>query len=292
MKTEIKEFLLFKPPIRYMPDSSKTKPTKKSFKDSLMKVHRFYGVEVLFLEPKVNKLQYVLECDYLGYEGSAYKYRMSRQKIFVNDKELTNTMDVLAEKCMNIVYPLILNVGFAGKVIGVANLEEIQERWKNLRQSLAIEYSGKIASDYLKKISVALSSEVVFIEKMEKDVIFKILIPRLHIWGSDGFEKDGVLISIPHPDNSGFVSFKGKQELSPYPDENGCLSLTFNGQYISSDSMESDYETKGTLFLQHFLDDKNSSLIRMFGRCNISNGKESKVEYKIIRLKEHELIKI
>ena len=273
-------------------NTSKPKKTKKSFKDNLMKVHRFYGVEVLFLEPRINKLQYVLECDYLGYEGTVYQYRMMRRKIYVNDKELTNTMDVIAQECMEIVYPLILNIGFAGKIIGVDNLEEIRTRWKVRKEKLKIKYTGETVNSYLKKITSALSSDEVFIEKMKKDVIFKIFIPRFLIWDSDNFNKDGVVFHIPHPNNSGGISFMGKQELSPYPDENGCLSLVFNGKYSGSDTIRSDVDLNGSLFLQHFIDNKDSSLIRMFGRCNINDKINYKVEYKIIRLKEREIIKV
>ena len=274
-----------------MAKSGKHSSNTLSFKEKLMRVHRFYGVEILYLEPRINKIQYILECDYLGYEGSTYLYRLTRQKMYVNNKPLTGMMDVLAEKCMSCVYPLILKVSFSGKIRGVQNLEEIKQKWVILRERLEMEYDGKIVDDYLNRIEKAISTEKIFLQKMKNDIIFKLLVPRLHAWGAPNFEVEGVKMKIPHPNASGRLIFKGKQELFPYPDENNQIKASYSGQYHESDLVNMPDDAKGQLSLNYHLDNEDASMIRMNGQFKFTGEKNYRVEYKIIRLKERELTK-
>ena len=262
-----------------------------SFKEKLMKVHRFYGVEILFLKPNVNRVQYIIECDYMGYHGSSYSYRLKRQQIFINSRPLTGMMDVLAEKCMTIVYPLILTVGFSGKILGVENLREVRERWIGLRKRLESEYSGKIIDEYLDRVEKALSNDKIFLQQMKRDILFKILVPRLYSWGSPSFAMDNAKIKIPHPNASCELIFVGKQEMNPYPDENGRIKVSFHGQYSESDLIDTPDDAKGTLALNYHLDNEDASMIRMNGQFEFKGKKDYKAEYKIVRLKERELRK-
>ncbi|WP_158978294.1 hypothetical protein [Cellulophaga sp. L1A9] len=264
---------------------------KLSFRDKLMKIHRFYGVEIVYLEPLINKVQYVIECDYVGYEKSFYYYRVCKKKMYVNSKPLTNVIDVLAEKCMSAVYPLILKVNFAGKIIGVENLNKIKEKWLLLKQKLEIEYTGEVSHKYLERIEYGISNEKIFLKKMNNDIIFKVLIPNIPTLRSQNFIKDNIKIQIPHPNASSKLTFIGKQEIYPYPDDNGFIKISYNGEFMESDLINEPKNTKGNLILKYHLDQEDSSMIRMSGQCTIIGRENHKVEYKITRLKERELVK-
>lgn len=264
---------------------------KLSFKDKLMQVHRFYGVEIQYLEPKQSTVQYVMETEYLGYEGSIYSYRLFRERFYVNGKQLTGIMEVLAEKCASIIYPLVLKVTFSGVIVGLDHFEKISSRWKALLPKLEQAYTGKVAQHYLKSVSQSLADETIFIKKLNRDVIYALIIPRLYAMAETSLIKENCEFVLSHYAYKEGITFTGKQEIGKYPNKNNHIDVGYEGTLDESETVFKDKITKGRLQLKYYLDNENISMIGLRGFCEFNNPTYNKIEYKITRLKERELTK-
>ena len=185
-----------------------------SYRDKLINIHRFYGVEIEYLKPKFNRVHYILETEFLNYERNFYRVKLTRQKLYVNNKQLTKTIEILAYKCAQIFYPLILEVSFSGVVSKIANLEEIQERWSKKLPTLKREYAGKVALNYMSSITKNIQEHHTFLSHLKRDPLYTLLFPRLFVLGEAALEKEGCIITLPHHQYSSGITFIGIQKIS------------------------------------------------------------------------------
>ncbi|WP_298503539.1 hypothetical protein [uncultured Maribacter sp.] len=265
--------------------------TSLSYKDKLMSVHRFYGVEIEYLEPKFNRVHYILESEFLNYSGSFFKVQLNRQKLYVNNKVPTKVLEVLADKCANVLYPLVLKVSFSGQIQEIDNYLEIQERWKALVPKIKKEYSGEIAENYMNSISTNMADQKIFLSKLRRDVVYDLLFPRLFVLGELNFEKDNCEFNLPHYAYPSGIIFSGKQEISKYPNSNNHIMVTYEGKTPEANDVIKKEIKNGQLNLKYALDNENASMLYFKGICEFYNPEYQKIEYKISRLKEMEITK-
>ncbi|MRX64884.1 hypothetical protein [Maribacter luteus] len=243
------------------------------------------------MEPKVNMVQYVLECKPLHYEGDAYHYQLKRSQFYVNGKKLTKQLDVLAEKCAEILYPLILEVTFSGLILRIVNFEEIQHRWEVLLPKLKNAYKGEVAETYMNNISANILEANTLMEKLKRDVLYSLLVPRLFALGEPSLTKSECNFVLPHYLYKKGILFKGTQEIGKYVDKNGHITVSYKGTANESDSLYKDKVLNGELTMQYLLDNETTSMIHFRGLCEFDNPSHNKIEYRITRLKELELTK-
>ena len=271
-------------------DNPKFNP-KLSYKDKLMAVHRFYGVEIEYLEPKFNRIHYKLETEFLDYSGSFFRVRLKRQKVYVNYKEVTKVLEVLADKCAQVLYPLILKVSFSGKIQEIDNYLEIKERWNALIPVLKMEYSGEVAENYVDRITINMADQEILLSKLRRDVVHDLLFPRLFALGEPNFEKDNCEFNLPHYAYAKGITFIGKQEIGKYPNSNNQVIVDYEGGIHETNDLLKNQIKNGRLNLKYALDNENSSMLYFKGICEFHNPEYNKIEYKISRLKEMEVIK-
>ncbi|MFI8606056.1 hypothetical protein ACIGCP_16435 [Cellulophaga baltica] len=268
---------------------SKLDSSKLSYKDKLIQIHRFYGVEIEYLEPKFNRVHYKLESEFLDYSGSFFRVKLTRQKLYVNNKELTKVLEVLADKCAKVLYPLILKVSFAGEIKEIDNFKEIQERWELLIPKIKEEYSGEIADNYITSISNNMREHKTLLSKLKRDVVYDLLFPRLFALGEPNFEKENCEYNLAHFAYPTGISFLGKQEISKYPNSNQQIMVNYLGKINETSNLFKNQIKNGQLNLKYALDNEDSSMLFFKGVCEFHNPQYNKIEYKISRLKEMEV---
>nr|WP_199077623.1 hypothetical protein [Pedobacter sp. ASV19] len=85
-------------------------------------------------------------------------FRLERDVVYVNDIEPDLLADQLAYECGKVFYPLLVEVDFSGKYLGVYNHPEIISRWKVQRPVIQEYFKGETTERYLILMDKAIAS--------------------------------------------------------------------------------------------------------------------------------------
>ena len=133
---------------------------------------RKYGFVVSFLDgTEKNRLKYEVVVTYLRtIPEEARVFKIDRlSTVYINDTEPDLLVDQLAYETGKVFYPLVAEVDFDGKFIGIGNIEEIQERWIKLREEISNYFVGEEVERYLELMDEAVADEELLHESMEND---------------------------------------------------------------------------------------------------------------------------
>ncbi|QNK63440.1 hypothetical protein H7F33_02710 [Pedobacter sp. PAMC26386] len=133
---------------------------------------RKYGFAVSFLDgTEKNRLKYEVEVSYLRtIPEEARIFKIDRlSTVYIDDTEPDLLVDQLAYETGKVFYPLIAEIDFDGKFIGIGNIEEIQERWIKLREEISEYFVGEEVERYLELMDEAIADEELLHESIEND---------------------------------------------------------------------------------------------------------------------------
>ena len=126
------------------------------------------------------KIHYEVEVICGGYISNGdFRFQISKRQVFINNKAPELLLDIMADRCGKIIYPLKILVGKQGNFKDIVNGAEIRERWEHLRPELAQYYTGNIADGMLRGMDAALVSDLKLSNIIEQDWLFKMLFPPL-----------------------------------------------------------------------------------------------------------------
>lgn len=79
-------------------------------------------------------------------------------KVYLNDTDPDLLMDQLAAEAGTALYPVVLEVDFDGKFLGINNHQEIKDRWQERKQQILEYFVGDIAAQYCKLMDNTIDS--------------------------------------------------------------------------------------------------------------------------------------
>jgi hypothetical protein len=119
----------------------------------------------------INTMKYEMSVQCLAEEvDNHFLFQLNKiSKTFINDEEVNEIADELAERTARTIFPLILMVNKKGEWKEVYNAEEIKSRWQKNKIQILQEYQGKFVTQYLKLATKKLESKEQIKNALEKD---------------------------------------------------------------------------------------------------------------------------
>lgn len=176
----------------YLPAKNYDERQRKLLKNTNLNLpinssEKTYGVLLKF-HPKELQIHYKVRI-----KRSSHFIELQKEKTYVNDKEIDQTVEQMFEKVAQVLYPLQISLDKNGKINQILNHEDIAVRWKNeFRPKLKEYYQSKSTDDLLQKLDVAFCNIQEKRALFERNVFYKLFF--LPIYQSyPSFLKDDVL---------------------------------------------------------------------------------------------------
>lgn len=247
--------------------------TNRSFyypiKQRIDGIEKSYGVEIIYtLEEK--KIQYIVSIAYISSIDEDYHCKIDRKQVFINGVQPSRLIDVLAERCMNCIYPIDFQVNPFIGIKGMLNFDELKKRWNVALIDLKKEYQGDFADQYFDKISQNLSDQGIFFQAIKNEMSYSLLFFRKEVLYEKNHMKKDAVYTIPLRPYLPMSKFIGNQNV-----------------YFKDQQMIFEYNGKnkvlGTLELKHILNHKDLTLQKMKGKYK---SQEKEISFAITELKE------
>lgn len=128
-----------------------------------------YGVLLKF-HPKELQIHYQVRI-----KRNAQFIELRKEKTFVNNREIEQTVEQMFEKAEQVLYPLQVSLFKNGEVNKILNPEDIAVRWKNeCRPKLKEYYQSKTTDDLLQKLDEAFCNIQEKSALLERNVFYKL----------------------------------------------------------------------------------------------------------------------
>ncbi|WP_158447865.1 hypothetical protein, partial [Aquimarina longa] len=220
------------------------------------------------------QIQYVLDVAYVSSIGSDYNCRLNRQQFFSNGKQSKRLVDVLAEKCMNAIYPIHFLVTPFGEMKSIVNFVEVKQRWETSLKKLNVAYKGEFATQYFDQINQNLQNEGTFLESLKNDSLFSIFFFKIVALYEKNQIKNNVTYSFPVVPYQALSNFIGTQKITS--DDKG-MYINFKGEE----------EKKGILEITHCIDKEDFTIQKARASYRQKDNEEA-IIYKITKLTERQ----
>ncbi|WP_459210494.1 hypothetical protein [Aquimarina rhabdastrellae] len=227
-------------------------------------LHRTYGIKINYNNQK--RIQYLLEVKCEGYKKDIFTYTLVRKRFFKDGKELDSTLEQLAEKSANCLYPLQVSVNQQGQIIAIANQKEIQERWETLKLELSKLYTGEPFQKYCSRMDKAVNNSKEILRSMNNDVLYDILFSKLYLNYSKTHTQP-VVKEFKWFSRFQKVRFIGNQVLNPVIKENMRVCIDYKGTMQGIGNL-----SQGETNIQYQLDSKDHTLLRVDGIFNYTKN--------------------
>lgn len=244
-----------------------------------------YGVKIIYKtisldrkDKEQKRIQFVVKTSYNEDQEGNLFCTLHRTGFSINGKRVTRLVDELAERCMQELYPFVFKVNRTGIMLGIENLEEINERWNKVLPGLKQLYTGDEANAYFDRVSMSISSIENFREAIKKDVFYYLFFLQQPIQ-----DEEEVMMQLPLVPGERSTPFLGKQIIKKIKRRNR-IQLDYNGIYAADKVRHKTKIRKGQLELTYIWDEETFSLRKMEGKCYVATGKERDILYKITRL--------
>jgi len=279
----------------------KLKDFTSTFKFLPENLKRKYGVVLVFQDEK-NKIQIHYEIDIIclgRLNEKDFKFEVFKNQVFINERVPDSIIDVLAERCGNVLYPLQVKVNNIGKVTSILNHNDIKSRWEKEKESIKQSYKGssydQIINSMEKVISNPKKVENLF---FQRDWFIKLFF--VPIYNFNKLSKLDQNIELPFIPYKLPIKYSIKQFANIHPSKNGVIQIKRKGIYndlrnekdlkkgnllsISKDKKA----TEGMIDLEYLIY-KNSPIVdAITGECTLDFASENfkKLKIEIYNLKE------
>ncbi len=131
-----------------------------------------YGVMyTMYTNDVVNTIKYEMSVECLAEEvDNHFLFQLDKtSKTFINDEEVNEIADELADKTARTIFPLVLLVNKKGEWKEVYNADEIKNRWQKNKVKILEEYQGEFVEQYLAIAGVKLETKEQLEKTLQKD---------------------------------------------------------------------------------------------------------------------------
>lgn len=101
------------------------------------------------------------------------KITIQREKVWLNNEEISLTVENMYEEAGNIMYPLEIAINEDGSFASIINPEKIKARWEEKRPGLEEYYKSSISTDIFEHFNAFFDNIFQFQEALTNDVFFK-----------------------------------------------------------------------------------------------------------------------
>ncbi|WP_299186704.1 hypothetical protein [uncultured Aquimarina sp.] len=141
-----------------------------------LSLRRTYGVSLFYGKDKLTKIQYKIDLIYKKEtEDENFIIEIQKQELYINEKRVSSSVDLLMEKCGEVLYPLEISVNKNLKFLEIANHSTIVKRWEYLKKEIKKSFEGNFADSIIDETSKILSDSDAIKRKLVENDWFYIL---------------------------------------------------------------------------------------------------------------------
>lgn len=207
-------------------------------------LNRNYGVFIVLEKGDDSQtIKYEINLRYIRQQESERVFELNRiSKIYINDEEADAIADVLAVKVAQVLYPLQILIDENGSFSGIANYEQIKQRWEAVKESIYEEYEGEWVEKYIELNEEVLNEKESIEFSLLDDYFIRAYFNGIYTEYPDKKSKNSE-IKFPVLNDVSDINYTVKSEIEEYYDESNFIVLNQNGT-INEDRAKEDLESK------------------------------------------------
>lgn len=238
-----------------------------------------------------------------------FRFLVDKKQVYINNMAPSSLLDVMADRCGKVLYPLMVLVNAEGRFKGIENGDVVRRRWQDARPELAQYYTGKIAEDILAGMDAAVASDRYLADVLSRDWLFALLFaPIYHPYERNEALVDIQLPMIPYRQPLLYtLQLKAQPELT----RGGLIQLEANGVCTDKRSLEDavkgspiplllpagsplPLQPQGLVTLSYKVYPHNGTLFSVTGTCSLQlpDGVEKIVDIELYQLGERDPIPV
>ncbi|KIA86037.1 hypothetical protein [Kaistella jeonii] len=229
-----------------------------------------YGVLIKYL-PKELQIHYQVNVKH-----NSEFVEITKEKTYVNDQEIDQTVEQLFEKAEQALYPMQISTDQSGRLDHILNSKTIADNWKkDCEPKLREYYQSDTADKIFQKLDVAFSDLDTKLELLNRNIFFKLFFLNVYQNYSNVLKED--FKSIYFANLKEDITFKTKYNLEKEYTTGDKIALNITG-YEEENIFNKDRE-KGKLDLVYKFHKETHEIFSIIG---FISAFEKNVEYKII----------
>lgn len=224
------------------------KPVKLGSKGKLeffpSSLNKKYGVLIALEKGDDSQtIKYEVNLRYVRQEEKEKVFELNRiSKIYINDEEADAIADVLAVKVAQVLYPLQILIDENGSFSGIANYEQIQQRWHAVKEDIYGEYEGEWVEKYIELNEEVLNEKESIEFSLLSDYFIRTYFNGIYTEYPQNKSK-ATDIQFPVLNDVSDINYKVKSEIEEFYDESNFIVLNQDG-IINEERSKEDLEAK------------------------------------------------
>lgn len=243
-------------------------PTRNEEKD--------YGVVIKF-SPKDLQIHYKIKV-----KRTLDLLTLTKDKTYVNNQKIEQTIEQLFEKANNTLYPLQILTERNGTLSKIVNADEVAERWKKETfPKLKDYYQSETTDKILQQFDNTFCNLNKKRQFLERNMFYKLFfLPIYQTYG--GFKKES-LLQIYHADIAKQINYKMQYTLQKKFTRGNKIALKITG--VEDDNLFNENREKGKVELLYKLDKETKVIYSIAGFISyFENDKKHNVDFQLYEL--------
>ena len=130
--------------------------------------------ECPFFNEGVSTLTYDIEVNHLKSEGLISFIEVRKKNVLMNKEEVQDAFNDMLLITAEAISKVIIHVDETGSVLGLANFEEIKNKWFEVRRNIEETYQGEVIKNYLDNMQAKLESPEVLWNALSKSFFYTV----------------------------------------------------------------------------------------------------------------------
>lgn len=235
-----------------------------------------YGVVIKFL-PKDLQIHYRIKI-----KRTPFHLELTKEKTYVNNQKIEQTIEQLFEKANNTLYPLQVSIEKSGALVKIVNTDDVEQRWKNdtfpkLKNYYQSETTDKILQQF-DEVFRNLNQKKHF---LERNMFYKLFfLPIYQTY--EGYKKESQL-QIYHTDIAKQINYKIEYSLQKKLTRGDKILLKITG--IEEENLLNENRKKGKVELLYKLDKETKVIYSIAGFITyFENNEKHIVDFQLYEL--------
>ncbi|MGO4710287.1 hypothetical protein AB4Y90_14505 [Chryseobacterium sp. 2TAF14] len=235
-----------------------------------------YGVVINFT-PKNLQIHYKINV-----KRTPYFLELTKEKTYVNNQNIDQTIEQLFEKANDTLYPLQVSMKKNGSLDKIVNADEIAQRWENeTLPKLKEYYQSETTDKILQQFDDTFCNLNKKLQFLERNLFFKLFFLPVYQTYS-GFKKEG-LLQIYHAGTAKQMNYKIQFSLQKKLTRGNKIALRING--FEEENLFNKNQEKGKVDLLYKLDKDTRAIYSVTGSISyFENDKKHIIDFQLYEL--------
>ena len=266
---------IYLPPKKFLErDKKLLKSTKLTLPEQLG--NRTYGVMINFL-PKDLNIHYKIKV-----KRTAEFLEIIKEKTYINNLEINQTIEQLFEKAEQVLYPLQIITDEKGRLSQIINSEQIKNRWeKDCKPQLEEYYKSETAENIISNLDKCFKDLNAKKKLLERNLFYKLFFQPLYTSYPDFFKQKRLHIYFSSISNE--IIYGADYTLEREFSRGDKIALRISGR--EEENIFYENIEKGKIELLYKFHKKSNEIFSITGFASaVENGVPHKIEFQLYEL--------